>query len=263
MKKVNNVNRVNIVMRDNLRIHIVPVGFESDRVTKPLADNPADKVYLVTKSPHDAAFEFLEGIKKELANGKYRGIEVIEEFADIWDLYDCIKKFREIISREQGNHIYVNVSTGTKITAIAGMLSCMLLGAEPYYVIVKYPNPLPEPVIPSYEVREANTFPAYDIKKPEPVSMKILNELQQHGKPMRKKKLIGALEAIKVVEREDRSGRERSSPAKLNQLTRLLEPARDWKFIEVKGKGNNVEVSITHQGEIALLVFGEGDMAHV
>ena len=256
VKKVNNVNIVNNVLRTNLRIHIIPVGFEFRRVTKPLADNPADKVYLVTKSPNDAAFKFLEDIKKELANSEYRGIEVIEKFVDIWDLYECIGKFREIISQEKGNHIYVNVSTGTKITAIAGMLSCMLLGAEPYYVSVEYPNSLPKPDIPEYKILKANAFPAYGIKKPELVSMKILNELQKYDNPMRKNKLIDALEGIKVIEKKDSSGEERSSPAKLNQLTRLLEPMSDWKFIEVKGKGNNVEVSITFQGKIALRVFG-------
>ena len=246
-------------MRSNLRVHIVPLGFEFRRVTKPLADNPADKVYLITKSPNDAAFEFLEDIKKELASSKYRGIEVKEKFVDIWDLYDCIREFREIISQEEGNHVYVNVSTGTKITAIAGMLSCMLVGAEPYYVSVKYPNPASKPDIPNYEVQKANAFPVYDIKKPEPASMKILNELQKYGKPMRKKKLIDALEKINVIEKTDSSGEERSTPTKLNQLSRLLEPVRDWKFIKVKGKGNNVEVSITHQGKIALRVFSVED----
>src|SRR3989344_5218468 len=106
-------------MSVNLRIHIAPVGFEFLRVTEPLIRMQADKVYLITYEKDDKAAKFFSQIKKELGQ-KYRHIKVEEVFVDIWNLYDCIEKFREIILSEKNNHVYINVSTGTKITAIAG-----------------------------------------------------------------------------------------------------------------------------------------------
>src|SRR5579864_6987817 len=146
-------------MSGNLRIHIVPVGFEFLRVTEPLIRMQADKVYLVTYQEDDNATKFFAKIKKELSQ-KYRHIKVEEVFIDIWDLYECIQKFREIILLEKGNHVYINVSTGTKITAIAGMLSCMLWDAVPYYAPVRYPSSQ-EIEMPTEQVLDPESLPVY------------------------------------------------------------------------------------------------------
>jgi len=47
-------------------------------------------------------------------------------------LLDCVEEFREIFEKEKekGNQIYFNVSTGSKITAMAGMLVCMISGGQ-------------------------------------------------------------------------------------------------------------------------------------
>ena len=124
-------------MSSNLRIHVTPVGYEFRRVIDPLIDMQADKVYLITQAEDDHVANIFSKIKEELAN-KFNHIDVCEVFLDVWDLYACIEKFREIIFQEKGNHVYFNVSTGTKITAIAGMLSCMMWNAQPYYAPVLY-----------------------------------------------------------------------------------------------------------------------------
>ena len=116
-------------METNLRIHISPVGFEFKRVTEPLIRMKADKVYLVSYQEKDSGEQYLQLIKKELSEN-YKHIRIEEIFIDIWDLYQCIEKFRKIILLEGNNHVYINVSTGTKITAIAGMFSCMLWNAS-------------------------------------------------------------------------------------------------------------------------------------
>lgn len=98
-------------------------------------------------------------------------------FLDIWNLYECIEKFREIILDEKGNHVYINVSTGTKITAIAGMLSCMLWDAYPYYAPVSYPTKETK-ILPTEHVQDSDILPVYDIKKPKSEFMLILSLLQ-------------------------------------------------------------------------------------
>jgi len=56
------------------------------------------------------------------------------------DLFDILRAYREIIEEESQNQIYINVSTGTKIHSIAGMLVSMIFKEEksdiyPYYVV--------------------------------------------------------------------------------------------------------------------------------
>ena len=51
-------------MRSNLRVHIAPVGFHVNRVTEPIIQERADKVYLVTHHSHDRAAKYMEKIIK-------------------------------------------------------------------------------------------------------------------------------------------------------------------------------------------------------
>ena len=245
-------------MLSNLRIHIVPAGFEFQRVTRPLIEMQADKVYLVTFEKGDDAKDYLSKIKTELGQN-YRHIQVKEVFLNIWDLYECIEGFRKIILEEEGNHVYINVSTGTKITAIAGMLSCMLWNANPYYTHISYPNKESKSM-PSEHVRDSKILPTYDIRKPETEFMKILKLLKSNRGTMRKSKIISELEEEKILRTTDQNGGELSGPAKHSQLRALLKPMEQkWKFVEVKASGRRSEVTITKQGENALRIFGDAD----
>ena len=242
-------------MASNLRIHIAPVGFEVRRVTEPLICMRADKVYLVTYTDNDTVSKFFSEIKNELTS-KYIHIEVKETYLDVWDLYSCIEEFRKIIFKEAGNNVYINVSTGTKITAIAGMLSCMMWNARPYYVSVSYPKKETKD-IPTEHILNTSVFPTYEINKPKPTFMQILHLLQSHGNSMKKFALIDELEAMGKIRSKSDSGRELDAHAKHSQLRALLDPMeKDWNLITIKASGSRSEVSITEQGETALRVFG-------
>src|SRR5436309_407424 len=123
------------MMRSPLRVHIVPVGFDNQRVTEPVIQSKADRVYVISRKADDIAAKYIEVIKKELK--RYR-VEVKEEYTDIWDLMACMEKFREIVIRERENQIFFNVSTGSTLTSIAAMLTCMIWKCEPYYAKLKY-----------------------------------------------------------------------------------------------------------------------------
>lgn len=242
-------------MSGNLRIHIAPVGFEFLRVTEPLIRMQADKVYLITYQEDDNATRFFAKIKKELSQ-KYRHVKVEEVFIDIWDLYECIQKFREIILLEKGNHVYINVSTGTKITAIAGMLSCMLWDAAPYYAPVRYPSSK-EIEMPTEQVLDPESLPVYGIRKPTNEEMLVLSLLNSAGGKIRKSKLIEKLEDEEIIKIKDETVRELSDAAKHSQLRAILDPMENkWKFVEVEASGRRSEVSMTKKGTTALKIFG-------
>jgi len=245
-------------MSANLRIHIVPVGFEFRRVTEPLVRMQADKVYLVTYHEDDSARKFFGQIKKELGQN-YKHIKVEEVFVDVWNLYDCIEKFREILLEEKrrGNHVYLNVSTGTKITSIAGMLSCMLWGAYPYYARVSYPSTKGMGIPATEHVEEPDLLPVYDVKRPKPELLLTLNILSANHGRMRKARLIEKLEAVEVIRLRDESRSALTEAAKHSQLRVLLDPLeKEWKYVRVEARGRRSEVIITEQGETALRIFG-------
>ncbi|TBR09335.1 MAG: hypothetical protein EPO62_05155 [Candidatus Nitrosotenuis sp.] len=242
-------------MSANLRVHIAPVGYEIFRVTEPLIRMQADKVYLITYERDDNASTYYSRIKKELSQ-KYKHIKVEEVFIDIWDLYDCIKKFREIILSEKGNHMYVNVSTGTKITAIAGMLSSMLWNATPYYAPVRYPE-TKHMELPTEQVLDSEILPTYGIRKPNKEEMLVLSLLDEAGGKMRKSHIIEKLEDGEIIKIKDESVTRLTDAAKHSQLRAILDPMEKiWNFVTIESSGRRSEVSITEKGQTALKIFG-------
>jgi CRISPR/Cas system-associated protein Csm6 len=62
---------------------------------------------------------------------------------NIWDLFDCLQTCKKIIREEEEQdgkniHIYINVSTGSKVSSIAGTLACMIWKGTPYYAHIDY-----------------------------------------------------------------------------------------------------------------------------
>jgi hypothetical protein len=216
----------------------------------------ADKVYLVSYRPNDAASRYLKMIKDELSE-KYKHIQIENVYVDIWDLYDSIAKFREIITKEKENQVFINVSTGTKITAIAGMMACMTWGALPYYASVSYKH---SRKIEEYEteiVEEADFLPVYGMVKPNPNILLILDLLQKNAEKMRKARIIDALKKEGVIKIRDESKSTLTKAAEHSQLRAILDPMeKQWNFIKVDSRGRVSEVTLTEKGKAALKIFG-------
>lgn len=242
-------------MDENLRIHIAAVGYDFVRVVDPLIKSKADKAYFILHEFDRGQSKFLNHIKKELKK-KLPSIKTKEYYLDIWDLYSCIQKYKEIISKEEGNHVLVNVSTGTKITAIAGMLACMSWNASPYYVKFIHPSESADKTIRREQVFDRDELPVFEINKPSSIHLEILDLIEKSGSKMKKKHLIKALEGI-VIPKNDEEGNELSIQAKHSRLRPILSSMeKDWRFVTVEARGGRSYVYLTEQGEQALKIFG-------
>jgi len=241
----------------NLRIHITPVGFDPvERITRPLLEQRADRVYLVSRSKDDPASDIVKRVVAVL--DKNRSIEVKHVYAEIWDLFSCLEKYREIFAKEKGNHVHVNVSTGSKIIAMAGMLSCMLWGGSPYYARLDYEDGGPTVGAEKRKVAGTDTLPVYQINMPLHESLQVLSFLDRAGGSMSKKKLIEQLQSPKVgMIPVYLPSQPKSAPH--SRLRAILEPLQShWHFIEVRSKGRSSQVLLTEQGKNALRIFGSG-----
>lgn len=240
----------------NLRIHIVPIGLDPrERITEPLLRYKADRAYLVSylkDSP--TAIQNLDSAKKILEKG-LPSCELKQVLIDIWDLFSCLKQYREIFKTEAGNHIYVNTSTGSKIACIAGMLACMMWDGHPYYARLDYS--MGEPVkIESRKVIDVDDLPEYRLLKPDEQSLRVLSIVQKAGGTLTKKDLIKQLQSDEFRLIPHYGDNQPSAPH--SRLRVILEPLQtNWDFVRVKSRGSRSEVTLTEQGKKALRIFGE------
>ena len=245
-------------MESNLRVHISPVGFDpAGRVTGPLLEYRADRVYLVSKSKSDSASDRMAQVRKTLE--KHRHIEVHEVYVNIWDLFSCLEKLREIFEKEKASHVFVNVSTGSKIVSIAGMIACMLWRGTPYYARLDYDGTGPSASAASRQVVGTDLLPVYEITKPTKQSLALLAIVAGAGGRMSKKQLIDRLEEARLI--APRQASETKSAAH-SRLRAILDPLEShWHFVEVSASGRSSVVTLTEQGMSALRIFGGGSSA--
>lgn len=249
------------------RIHISPVGYEIERVVLPLLRMEADKVYLIDEQTRvdESDQVYVEQIKRYLSDRK-RTIEVEEVSSNFVgrDLYEILRIYREIIEKEAKNHIYLNVSTGTKIHAIAGMMACMIFRSEhisltPYYVVPEQYENRPREGMPlSTGCKEIMGLPDYRIERPPQELIRVLAIIRstknKYGH-ISKKMLIWELgnAGIPLI----------TGPAIHENIARyralerrFIEPLLEWRFIEVRKEGGQARIDLTQEGENALLFLG-------
>ena len=246
------------------RVHIVPVGFEVERITEPLTTEHADRVYLVTRTDRDAAAPFVEEVVRRLARAPWP-IDARIVHTDLWSVFEALAAYRAIFAAEgrtdRGAHgvlpIRVNVSTGTKITAIAGTLACMLWNGEPYYVQVSrswYSDRTPRVRTVHDVVERVDPVNVYELRAPSRDLVEVLEALARRGGSLRKRELLREL----GLDRPSDDGTPAASPqAQHGRLARRLEPLEQrWGFVRTEARGPRARVRITEQGRVALVLFG-------
>jgi hypothetical protein len=244
----------------SLRVHIVPLGFEIDRVLLPLKKLKADKVWLIINpeiESSDAKY-YYHAIKKQL---KTLDIDCCEEKCDIYSLFELLNTYRIIIEKEHGNLIFINISTGTKIEAIAGMLASMIFREingkiHPYYVQPqKYEIKPNEGDQLTTGLKNIISLPNYKIERPSGKLIKALTVLKQCGS-ISKKDLIQKYESNGLILIGTKIHHKDS--AKHSQLNKnYIEPLKSWGFIEQLGKGKSGRIQISEDGENILRFLSE------
>lgn len=242
----------------SLRIHIAPAGYELDRITMPAQKMKADRVWLLAFADRDRddAKSFRIEVERILST---LGIETKIKECNIIDLYDVLRAMREIIEEEKDNDIFINVASGSKIEAIAGMLTASifreLTNITPYYAVPEGYNVKPEITEPiSVGLRSIEFLPEYHIEQPKSEQIQLLYFISKHGGKIKKKRLI----EIAVENRLIYSSGEHKIQAYYASLnTNYLEKMKDWKLIEeVKTGGRSKEVQITKAGRDMLKFLG-------
>jgi len=247
------------------RVHIAPVGFEIDRVVIPVIEMKADRVWLMTERDpaRDQGRSYLEKVEAEIhRQNEHCEIEIKRCDFDGRDLYDVLRAFREIVEQERDNHIFVNVSTGTKIHAIAGMMACMIFKDLAVDLIPYYAKPdtylsLPEEGTQmSTGCRVIHPLPNYRIERPSDDLIKMLTVINgccgNDPPSVTKRELIRKLRdrgLLTLSEIEGRPIRNEKVAYYLALQRKCLEPLRKWNFIEIKPQIKRGKIHMTQEGK--------------
>lgn len=248
-------NMSNIV---NLRVHVAPVGFEIDRIALAAKQMKADRVWLLmhTEPSKDRAQGFMEKIKAQLKKEK---IEVQIAHSNRFDLFKLLRALKEIVQKEEGNDIFVNCSSGSKIQAIACMMACMMFQGKtkltPYYAEPEsYSSVKGEQL--SSGLKSIVKLPAYEIHTPKPILVQALKIIQENGGKITKKEMARISHEKKIIVVNAKE--ENFQQARFASLDKnIIQPLQnEWKFIEIERIGRTRWIKTTPEGQGAVEFLG-------
>ncbi|ELZ96367.1 DUF6293 family protein [Haloferax sulfurifontis] len=180
-------------MKRHLRVHIVPLWREHDRIVGPIEDDRPDKVYLLEHE--DPAVErptYHEAVVDRIAD--VVGTPPDVEYLDLFDMYEVMGAITTIADWHPDDFVRVNVTAGTKRAAVGATMACMdeHTDAEPYVVDPEVrPHGLDAPVTEGFE--RASLLTTYQIDSPSPDQVAALALIEAHdtdAKRAKKKTLI-------------------------------------------------------------------------
>lgn len=238
-----------------LRIHIAPVGYEIDRVVLPAKQEKADRVWLLLheNKNEDKSGPFTTKITNQLEK---LGIEVKQEEHNRRDLFQIIRVIKNIIEKEKGNEIYVNLASGSKIQAVGTMMACMMFNdnknIHPFYVEAKTYRGVDAKQPVSTGIKDIQDVPPYSIKIPEEKLIQALEIIKKNNGEITKKEMAEILEEKNII--TVNAQEENHSMARFASLDKnIIQPLEEqWKFIHIEKIGRNRWITLTQEGKNAI-----------
>ena len=238
------------------QIHIVFNCEEYQRITKPIIDNPPNRLYYFTAiirktKQKDVNIEYYKKNVNFLQE-KIPLLEVIQKEVDYTNYIEIIQELSKIINSEREQNpncnIFINISTGSKIASIASVEASKLWNCETYYVFSSLYDPHSGGSRHKgvFYIETPITFP---INKPKEIYLKTLRliadlikrkyESKEYNKKQEKfiykKKLIEELESKGFIELEskhdDLSSRKSALYMKSNTFLKPL--VNEMKYINI------------------------------
>ena len=240
-----------------LRIHIAPLGFESDRIVLPAIEMKADKIWiLIHDNPKKTkAKSYLDDIKMRLRKER---IEFDVKKLDRLNLFSVIKGLRSIVNENENNTYYVNVSSGSKIQAVACTMACMMFNEKnnliPYYAQPKNYFEYNEEQM-STGLEKIIDLPQYDIKIPNEKLIQTLQIIKKNNSRIDKSNLAMAVDNKKIL--EIGAKKDNYEQARFTSLDKnIIQPLKnDWGFVKEEKIGRTRWIELTTEGEQVLEIL--------
>lgn len=243
------------------RVHVAPVGFEVDRIVEPILRMEGEAVVLVAQlSERDKGRRFLDKVQDKL---RRRGVKIEVVRRDIHDLYALTRAFAQVFRSHSHDSIFLNVSSGSKIEAIAAVLATMLVRNEGiavtlYYAIPhEYTAPLTKPL--STGCDEVIPLPHLSMQVPSPEMREALGILRAGARSKSELAVELAKRGQFDQSRLSSEGKPKDEAARVSLQTavdvRVVRRLEELKYAQVRRRGRQAIVALTPLGISAAEFF--------
>lgn len=241
------------MMKYSQRVHIIPIGDDDvDRIVIPAEIGKADRIYLITKKGKNLFADLVKNSKHTiLTKGIVKKEDLIEIQCDIFNFTELLQTFAKIIrteGKEMENKVFFSLSTGGNLLSAAGMLSCMLFDAEPYFLVKDFKNnkiPANPEILP---------FPKYNVILPEKTLITFLYSMKEEMK-MNKVEILSKRQCLSLMEQLHPDEVFSKTSGDYNKLKfRYLDKLEERKYIKIENKPRG-KIQISTDGEFALKIF--------
>jgi hypothetical protein len=238
------------------RVQVVAHGWEIARVVEPIYELKADTVVLILPKDEEYVADFEHEMISDLQSTDRLHVEIRE--ARLYDLDSALQAFTQAVKDHEDDDVYINVSSGTQIAGIAGMMAAQTSDAVPFFVQHTPADPgadeVPTPDEPVIEhAGPIAELPVFELDGPSTEQLRILGFL--YGmEGATKKELIAFAEDeqlpfIADTEAESTEGRYRLLES------HVIDPLTDGGYVAVEKVGREKVVSISDRGIDALAAF--------
>lgn len=243
------------------RVHIAGHGWEVARIVEPLFELKADKLVLICPTNDAHLTEFERDMIEDLESMERLEVELRE--ANFYDLDSSLQAYTQAIKDHGDDEVYINISTGTNIAGIAGMMAAQTSGAAPYYVRPTLGDQSDDPdsdegvSLPDQPLFDTagkiTELPVFELQGPSPEQLQILGYLLGED-GVTKKELIRFAEDrelpfIANTEAKSDEGRYRLLES------HIIDPLTDGGYVRVEKAGRKKNVFLEQRGIDALAAF--------
>ncbi len=259
-------------------VHIIPIGYEIDRVITPFQEIKAHRVHLISMddltkydNPQEHALTsrqhgFDERNREVLEK---KGIDVELHRIDMFDIIEVMKTISWLIVKEKrmGNRVYVNMSACGKIACVGATLAAMIHNVRLYYVRAsRYSSTKKEQnehglsICDAVKVWQLENF---RFALPDESSLLLLNHLANSDDVLSCDDLIRFLHSMHVDGFEEdywnyayEKRRKLQTKYLMKLQNRYLSKLDDAGYIKRKKLGRNTVVKLTKTGRYVAAVSG-------
>jgi len=242
-------------MRTIDEVHVVPLGYEHDRILQPVRKHDADVVYLLTENGgQNRLTPYQEALVEELESD---GRRIRFREVDLEDLYDVLAVVTTVAAEHDDDVVRVNVSSGGKLAAIGSAIACMATAATAYYVHVEEHVPDLEATPRTRGMTTDEVLPSYPIEAVSRDQVAILDYLAEENTAAytaKKSDLIAFAEEAGLSFMMDADpANDKAKFALLN--ANVIDPLVEDGYIDVRSVGRQKQIELTETGENVLHAF--------
>jgi hypothetical protein len=249
------------------RVHIVAHGWEVARIVQPLYELKADKVVLILPDRVGYIADFEREMIADLEATERLAVETRE--ANLYDLDSALQTFTQAVKDHEEDDVYINVTTGSSIAAIAGMMAAQNSDATPFFVLQETHEdnvseddhvgdvvttgvqPPEEPIYPASD--EISELPVFELQGPSSEQLVILGFL--YGKDgVTKKELIQYAEDEQLPFIADTEAKSDEGRYRLLE-SHVIDPLTEGGYVRVEKVGRQKHVHLEERGVDALAAF--------